>query len=115
MPKFMHSWGIDVSDGLEHGNRCDLPGSGKSCNKGNMVRAGAAAYPAACSMCCRLRRSGSGFRHTCRTGRTSLTRNWYDGPVLPGMLALACRRGVRQAGPVSTGSEVIPKMAPSEV
>jgi hypothetical protein len=21
--------------GLEHGNRCDLPGSGKSCNKGN--------------------------------------------------------------------------------
>ena len=102
------SWGFNVSEGLEHANRCDLPGSGRSCNKGNTSRTGAAAYPAACSMCCRLRRSGSGFWHTCTTGRTSLTRIWHDVPVLSGMLALACRQGVRQAGPISTGSEVIP-------
>jgi hypothetical protein len=31
------------------------------------------------------------------------------------MIALACRQAVRQAGPVGTGSEIIPEMAPSEV
>jgi phosphatidylserine/phosphatidylglycerophosphate/cardiolipin synthase-like enzyme len=31
-------------------------------------RADAAAYPAACSMCCRRRRSGSGFRQAVRQG-----------------------------------------------
>ena len=36
--------------GLEHGNRCDLPGSGKSCNKSNKSRVGALGYPAACSL-----------------------------------------------------------------
>ena len=36
-----------------------------------------------------------------------LTRNWHDGPVPPGMLALACHPGVRQAGLVSVGSEAI--------
>jgi hypothetical protein len=30
--------GINVSEGLEHGNRCDFPGSGKSCNKRNTSR-----------------------------------------------------------------------------
>ena len=41
---------INVSEGLEHGNRCDLPGSGKSCNKGNRNGADAPGYPAACSL-----------------------------------------------------------------
>ena len=42
------SW---VSEGgLEHGNRCDLPGSGKSCSKGNTSRADESGYPAACSL-----------------------------------------------------------------
>jgi hypothetical protein len=36
--------------GLEHGNRCDLPGSGKSCNKGNTSRGHVPGYSAACSL-----------------------------------------------------------------
>jgi len=39
-----------VSEGLEHGNRCDLPGSGKSCNKGNSTGADASGYSATCSI-----------------------------------------------------------------
>src|SRR5690348_9807305 len=36
--------------GLEPGNRCDFPGSGKSCNKGNTFGASVRGYPAACSL-----------------------------------------------------------------
>ena len=36
--------------GLEHGNRCDFPGSGKSCNKSNTTGADAPEYSAACSV-----------------------------------------------------------------
>jgi len=50
---------------------------------------------------------------SCTAGPANLTRNWRDGPVPPGDAALACRLGVRQAGPVSAGSGVIPEMAPS--
>jgi hypothetical protein len=41
----------DVSEGgLEPPYRCDFPGSGKSCNKGNMTGADAPGYSAACSL-----------------------------------------------------------------
>ena len=36
--------------GLEHGNRGDLPGSGKSCNKGNTSGMRALGYSSACSV-----------------------------------------------------------------
>ena len=36
--------------GLEHGFRCDLPGSGKSCNKSNTTGADAPGHSAACSL-----------------------------------------------------------------
>ena len=52
-----------VSEGrLEHGNWCDLPGSGKSCNKSNTSGADAPGYSATCSLlfrhlaCASLRR-----------------------------------------------------------
>jgi len=57
--------------GLEHGNRCDLPGSGKSCNKSNTSQVDSAVYPSACSMRFRRERSGSAFGKAARqSGRT---------------------------------------------
>ena len=45
------TWGNTVSEGgLEHANRCDLPGSGKSCNKSNTTGADAPGHSAACSL-----------------------------------------------------------------
>jgi hypothetical protein len=37
--------GFVSEGGLEPGNRCDLPGSGKSCNKSNTAGAGGPKYP----------------------------------------------------------------------
>ena len=36
--------------GLEHGFRCEFPGSGKSCNKGNMAAPGTPRYSVMCSL-----------------------------------------------------------------
>jgi hypothetical protein len=45
------SWGFNVSErGLEHGNRCDFPGSGKSCDKDNTHRVNRPGYPSVCSL-----------------------------------------------------------------
>jgi hypothetical protein len=45
----MHKGSVSEG-GLEHGNRCDFPGSGKSCNKSNTTGADAPGYSAACSL-----------------------------------------------------------------
>ena len=87
--------------------------------KGNRSRADAAAYPAACSICCRRRRSGSGFRQSCTAGRANLTRNLRDGPCRRGMLpwpiAWASGRPVRSAlGPGSSGDSVFGAVTPSD-
>jgi len=51
MPGNGRLWGFTVSEGgLEHGFRCDFPGSGKSCNKGNTTGANAPGYSAKCSL-----------------------------------------------------------------
>src|SRR6266702_2353540 len=50
MPGNERLWGFNVSEGLEHGNAGNLPGSGKSCNKGNKSGADAPAYSATCSL-----------------------------------------------------------------
>jgi len=50
MPENRRLWGITVSEGLEHGNRGDFPGPGKSCNQGNKSGAPAHGYSARCSL-----------------------------------------------------------------
>src|SRR5207248_11382817 len=43
-------YGVLMCPRLEHGNRCDFPGSGKSCNNSNTVWARPLRYSAACSL-----------------------------------------------------------------
>ena len=88
------SWGFDVSEGLEPGNRCEFPGSGKSCNKSNTTGADAPGCSAACSfliryLVCTWRRTRVGTRRAmpprrsagclARTRDSCLRRTGYLG------------------------------------